>query len=72
MLAQTPTQQSVKANIEQHASTFPKEKIYIQLDKPAYAPGETIWYKAYLMAGVDRSASVQIYMWISLMQREMF
>ena len=56
VLAQTPTQQSVKANIEQYASAYPKERIYLHLDKPAYAPGETIWYKAYLMADVDRSA----------------
>ncbi|HXL56501.1 MAG TPA: hypothetical protein VN958_09605, partial [Chitinophagaceae bacterium] len=53
--AQAPTQQSVKANIEQYGANFPQEKIYIQFDKPAYAPGETIWYKAYLMAGVDIS-----------------
>src|SRR6266498_363173 len=60
--SQTPTLQSVKANIEQYGTNFPQEKIYIQFDKPAYAPGETIWYKAYLMAGIDVSTiSTNIY-----------
>src|SRR6266536_3166760 len=60
--SQTPTLQSVKANIEHYGTNFPQEKIYIQFDKPAYAPGETIWYKAYLMAGIDVSTiSTNIY-----------
>lgn len=28
---------------------LPGEKIYLHLDKPAYAIGDTIWFKAYLM-----------------------
>src|SRR6266498_5788208 len=60
--SQTPTLQSVKANIEHYGTNFPQEKIYIQFDKPAYAPGEIIWYKAYLMAGIDVSTiSINIY-----------
>ncbi|MEP6465996.1 MAG: hypothetical protein ABJB05_06805 [Parafilimonas sp.] len=37
------------------ADNFPQEKIYVQFDKPSYAPGETIWFKAYIMAGADPS-----------------
>lgn len=29
---------------------YPQEKLYLQYDKNAYNPGETIWFKAYLMA----------------------
>jgi hypothetical protein len=32
-------------------SEYPQEKIYIQYDKAAYTPGETIWLKAYIMVG---------------------
>src|SRR5215471_731490 len=53
--AQTPTQQSVKSNIDKLATNFPQEKVYIQFDKPSYAAGETIWFKAYLMTGADIS-----------------
>ena len=30
-------------------NAFPQEKIYLHFDKPFYTPGETIWYKAYLV-----------------------
>jgi hypothetical protein len=29
---------------------YPQEKLYLQFDKSAYNPGETIWFKAYLFA----------------------
>ena len=61
--AQIPSQLSVKADIEQYGNNFPQEKIYIQFDKPAYVPGETIWFKAYLMTGVDISTiSTNLYL----------
>jgi hypothetical protein len=33
----------------------PQEKIYVHFDKNYYNPGETIWFKAYLFAGLDPS-----------------
>src|ERR1044072_8554862 len=53
--AQKPTLSSVQNSIETLANNFPQEKIYIQFDKPSYAPGETIWFKAYIMTGADQS-----------------
>src|SRR4051812_22037518 len=35
---------------------FPQEKTYVQFDKSYYTPGETIWFKAYTMAGLELSA----------------
>jgi len=35
--------------------TDPQEKIYVQFDKNYYNAGETIWFKAYLFAGIDPS-----------------
>ena len=55
LYSQSLTPQSVKTNIEQYAAGFPQEKMYLQFDKPVYAPGETIWFKAYLMQGIDPS-----------------
>lgn len=52
-LAQTPSLNSVKDAITTLADNFPQEKIYLHYDKPAYAPGETIWFKAYLMEGAN-------------------
>ena len=54
--AQSPTLNSLQNTLETLAENFPQEKIYIHFDKPSYAPGETIWFKAYIMAGADPSA----------------
>ncbi len=55
LFSQSPTLQSIRKKIDEYSSRFPKERIYIQFDKPAYSPGETIWYKAYLMSAIDIS-----------------
>jgi hypothetical protein len=44
--------QAIDSMLNIYANVFQQEKIYIQFDKPAYAPGETVWFKAYLMAGI--------------------
>lgn len=49
------TTQSVKTNIENYGANLQQERIYIHFDKAAYTPGETIWFKAYLMEGVNIS-----------------
>src|ERR1700748_2981810 len=53
--SQTPTLASVQNSITTLADNFPQEKVYMQFDKPSYAPGETIWFKTYIMAGADPS-----------------
>lgn len=44
-----------------HGLTFqnPVEKTYMHFDKPYYAPGETIWFKAYITLGGDHIPSPQ-------------
>lgn len=55
LVAQTVDKESFTNNLNQLGSGFPQEKIYIQFDKPAYSPGETIWYKVYIMSGTGPS-----------------
>jgi hypothetical protein len=40
--------QSIITKIDTFNSKMPVEKLYIQTDKPYYAVGDTIWFKAYL------------------------
>ena len=54
--SQPITLSAVQNNINTLADNFPQEKIYVQFDKPSYVPGETMWFKAYIMAGLDPSA----------------
>ncbi len=44
--------QRIDTTLAAYAEKYQPERIYMQFDKPAYAPGETVWFKAYLMAGV--------------------
>ncbi|MGI8951187.1 MAG: hypothetical protein ACR2FN_06340 [Chitinophagaceae bacterium] len=44
--------QKIDSVLNVYADQFQQEKAYLQFDKPAYAPGETIWFKAYIMAGI--------------------
>ena len=37
--------------LQQLNDSFPQERIYIHYDKEVYLAGETIWFKAYLLAG---------------------
>jgi hypothetical protein len=49
---QKTSAQAIDSVLNIYANVFQQEKIYMQFDKPAYAAGETIWFKAYLMAGI--------------------
>ena len=43
--------QSIEQKFKAYHNTHHIEKIYINHDKPYYAPGETIWCKVYLLDG---------------------
>jgi hypothetical protein len=48
--------QQIDSMVNLYGEQFPQEKVYVQFDKPAYNTGETIWFKAYLFAGIAPSA----------------
>ena len=41
--------QQVVSKIDTFYSRMPAEKVYLQTDKPYYAVGDTIWFKAYIL-----------------------
>jgi hypothetical protein len=43
--------------METRYSRLPSEKIFLHFDKPAYAMGDTIWFKAYLLNGATLAPS---------------
>jgi hypothetical protein len=44
--------QNIDSTIEKYANDFGQERAYLHYDKSTYAPGETIWFKAYLMKAI--------------------
>jgi hypothetical protein len=47
--------QELGTTLARYSEHFQQEKIHLHFDKARYNKGETIWYKAYLMAGFDPS-----------------
>jgi len=43
--------QSIDSTLQEYSTKFPQERIYFHFDKSSYFPGDTIWYKAYLLSG---------------------
>ncbi|MEO6630547.1 MAG: MG2 domain-containing protein, partial [Mucilaginibacter sp.] len=59
--AQRITDNGLKTLIKSTINAYekkPYEKVYVQTDKPAYFPGDTIRFKTYLLNGDYRGASV--------------
>src|SRR5476651_2473912 len=40
---------SVISKIDTFNARMPAEKLYLQMDKPYYSVGDTVWFKAYLL-----------------------
>jgi len=49
VFAQVSSIQALKSSIDKYSTDRLVENIYIQYDKPVYNPGETIWFKAYIV-----------------------
>lgn len=45
------TAQRIDSVLTEYSEQYPREKVYLQFDRGVYNPGETIWFKAYLLAG---------------------
>ncbi len=47
----------IAEQLDKWISSHPQEKVYLQLDKPYYASGEDIWFKAYVTVGSSHELS---------------
>lgn len=57
------TAQNIDTTLAVYAKDYGQEKMYLQYDKSSYAPGETIWFKDYIMKGMfpdDDSKTVYV------------
>ncbi|WP_346238703.1 hypothetical protein ABDK00_004620 [Niabella insulamsoli] len=48
--------QQIVSQLENYATRFSPERAHLHYDKSSYAPGETIWFKAYLLNEVIAAA----------------
>jgi len=45
---------------------YPTEKVYLHFDKPYYAVGDTIWFKAYIASGQDQPSDLSKIVYVDL------
>ncbi|MGH2646920.1 MAG: hypothetical protein ACRDE8_05100, partial [Ginsengibacter sp.] len=45
--------QNIDSTIEKYANDYGQERAYLHYDKSTYSPGETIWFKVYLMKDIN-------------------
>jgi hypothetical protein len=45
-------------NLQKHAIDYVYEKVYLHIDKPYYAAGDTIWFKGYTVIGPKHQLSI--------------
>ncbi|BAU52597.1 carboxypeptidase regulatory-like domain-containing protein [Mucilaginibacter gotjawali] len=56
-LAQPPAGNNIVSLLNTFTSTHDPEKAWLQLDKPCYAAGDTVYFKAYVTKGDDHKLS---------------
>lgn len=49
--------EGVLEKLENYASQYPQEKVYLHLDKPYYTVGDDIWFKGYVTIGAYNQLS---------------
>ncbi len=47
----------LKDKLSLYNKTAPEDRLYVQLDKPMYEPGDDIWFAAYIRDGITLKAS---------------
>ncbi|WP_158825258.1 TonB-dependent receptor plug domain-containing protein [Mucilaginibacter lacusdianchii] len=52
-----PILNKITSQLEKWINANPQEKVYLQFDKPYYAVGDNIWFKAYITVGSDHRLS---------------
>src|SRR5690349_10873338 len=54
-------------SLKQYNTNYPEEKIYLQLDKPFYKPGDDIWFNAFVLnSNTHKPTSVSDVVYVEL------
>lgn len=50
---------SLKEKLTEYNQKMPEDRVYLQLDKPFYEPGDDIWFSAYVRDGLSMKSSAK-------------
>lgn len=58
---------NLKERLKQYNENFPEEKVYVQLDKPFYKPGEDVWFNVFVLnSNTHKPTSVSDVLYVEL------
>jgi hypothetical protein len=57
---------TIIAKTAKYVSSFPIEKVYLHLDKPYYAAGDTIWFKAYVTVDKHQPSNLSSIVYVDI------
>ncbi|MEG0725370.1 MAG: hypothetical protein RR485_04945 [Mucinivorans sp.] len=59
--------QEITKDVQRNFANYtPSEKCYLQIDKPNYFVGDSVWFKGYLVNSADHSAALSNYIYIDV------
>lgn len=57
LLSADPFLERLYEKLRRYRANYPEEKLYVQTDKPFYAPGDDIWFNAFLLDATSHKPS---------------
>ncbi|MEK6477400.1 TonB-dependent receptor plug domain-containing protein [Catalinimonas sp. 4WD22] len=62
---------TIEQKLQTYRVNYHPEKIYVQLDKPQYVAGETVWFKAYLVdAATNEPVSQEEVVYVDILDKQ--
>jgi len=68
--ADTAVLNTILTKTDNFAKKYPKEKVYLHFDKPYYAVDDTIWFKAYLTAGIHTPSPLSKILYVDIISSQ--
>ncbi|RYE13562.1 MAG: TonB-dependent receptor, partial [Sphingobacteriaceae bacterium] len=63
--------QKILAQLSKYSSDYPQEKVYLHFDKPIYAAGDTVYFKAYVvLAEKNQLSALSKTLYLELIDRD--
>jgi len=69
-VADTGAVKNLLSAAAKYYTSRPSEKLYLNFDKPYYAVGDTAWFKAYVLTGDTKQASLSAKLYVEFLNAE--
>ncbi|HEY0666639.1 MAG TPA: carboxypeptidase regulatory-like domain-containing protein [Sphingobacteriaceae bacterium] len=68
--ADTVSLNSIITKVQKFTAGYPAEKVHLHFDKPYYAVGDTIWFKAYITSGLHQPTQLSKIVYVDVISSQ--